>query len=175
MKKRGRRNAQAGLLGHGYRVQIGLHATADLERGARAARGARSAHRRYALPPPRLRSPCSARQPSHTPKPSAHRRLDRNWRRASNSGRLRTVCKITINCLGVAFVEHCEQPTSVVYCLYGVALIRRLDGIFEPGRNAWICKDFFKSHIRGIVDVKAGLISPVTGCMPNRSQMYKVL
>jgi hypothetical protein len=60
--------------------------------------------------------------------------------------RLSTVGKIPVNYLGVPFAEHCEQPMSVAHCLYGVSLIRRLDGIFEPGGDAWICKDFFKSH-----------------------------
>jgi signal transduction histidine kinase len=61
-------------------------------------------------------------------------------------GPLSTVCKITVNCLGVPFTEHGEQPISVAHGLDGVSLIRRLDGIFEPGRDPWICKDFFKSH-----------------------------
>ena len=55
---------------------------------------------------------------------------------------LRAVGKITVNCLGVPFAEHCEQPMCVAHCLYRVSLIRRLDGIFEPGGDAWICVGF---------------------------------
>ena len=63
-----------------------------------------------------------------------------------NGGRLSKVRNISVDCLGVPFTEHFEQPVSVAHCLYGVSLVRRLDGIFKPGRDAWICKDFFKSH-----------------------------
>ena len=51
-----------------------------------------------------------------------------------NGGRLSTVSKITVDCLGVPFAEHFEQPMSVAHCVYGVSLIRRLDGIFRRTR-----------------------------------------
>ena len=56
--------------------------------------------------------------------------------------------KISVNYLCVPVSEHFEQPVGIAQHVNGVLLVRRFDGIFKPGGYAWICKDFFESHMR---------------------------
>jgi hypothetical protein len=59
--------------------------------------------------------------------------------------------KFSVNNLRIPFSEHFEQPVSIAQHVNGVLLVRRFDGVFEPGGYAWICKDLFESHIYNVL------------------------
>jgi hypothetical protein len=63
----------------------------------------------------------------------------------------RSLRKISVNYLSVPFSEYFEQPVTIAQRVNGVLLVRRFDGIFKPGRYAWVCKDLFEGHISVLI------------------------
>ena len=48
------------------------------------------------------------------------------------------MCKIPVNYLCVPFAEYFKQPVGIAQRVNWVLLVRRFDGIFKPGGDAWI-------------------------------------